>query len=249
MEKASTCEKCGKEKIFKSVQLNQSIYDNSDDEYPQWVVESVKIEGTPILADVCLACGQLTFSIDPQPLRLKLEHNLAEIVGKKKKLDEETKIRTKYQSLVSEKEKLNLEEKKLKQIEERTWLNEKQSKTRELELLLQKTDSEIKDHNGKINALLEQQRKKQSTLKELGLTSENNPDLVKNLVEQYENLKLNLLTIEKKSKDISQELQSFKLTSFVPSQKLISINASISLISSQIQEMVKMYTQNFFNQI
>jgi len=248
MKKELTCEKCGKDKIFKSVEINQSIYDKSDDEYPKWVIESVTIEGTPILADVCVECGHLTFSVDPKPLRLKIEHNLAEILEKKKKLEEDNRVRLKYQSLIVDIEKLSLEKKNLHQIEQQSWSNQKQIKITELEHLIQKTNSEINDLTGKIKSILEQQRNKQNTLKELGLSSENNPDLVKKLVEEYESLKLALLKVEKKSKDLSQELQSIKFTSFVASTKLSSIDESISLIRGQIQEMENKLSRSFFNQ-
>ncbi len=245
--KTSKCEKCGKEKIFRSVEVTHSYEDNSDDDYPQWVVESVKIERIPVVADVCLECGNVNFSVDPAPLRLKLEKNRNELLIKQQKFEEEVKVKNQYSQLNSKITDMIEEKTKLNQVEESTWSIKKQNRYAELNNQLLKIETEIKEIETKRSTLLDQQKKKQNTLKELGLSSENNPDLIKKIVEEYETLQSTLSNLEASKVDLKRLLSELQLSKFTPSKALSTLKESIKSLQNEAQAMKIKYGHNFFN--
>ena len=245
--KASKCDKCGIEKIYRSVEVTRSYVDNSDDEYPQWVVESVKIEGTPVVADVCLECGNVNFSVDPSPLRLKLETNRNDLLAKQQRFAEEVKVKNQYLELNSKITKMVEESTKLKQAEEQAWSKEKQKQYTDLNDQLLKRETEIREFETKRSILLDQQKKKQNTLKELGLSSENNPDLIKKLVEEYETIQSTLANLEASKVDLKRLLSDLQSTRFTPSKALSTLKESIRSLESEAQQMKNKYGHNFFN--
>jgi chromosome segregation ATPase len=245
--KTSKCEKCGKDKFLKSLEVTHSFEDTSDDEYPQWVVQSVKIEGTPVVADVCLECGNVNFSVDPKPLRMKLETNRNELLTKQQQFAEEVKVKNQYLELNSKITKMVEESKKLQKVEELSWSNEKQKQYTELNNQLLKKETEIKEFETKRSTLLDQQKKKQNTLKELGLSSDNNPELIQKLVSEYENLQSNLLKLESNRTELKKLLSELQLTRFSPSKALSTLTESIESLQMEAQVMKNKYGHNFFN--
>lgn len=239
------CEKCGKDKIFRSVEVTHSFKDNSD-EYPQWVVESVKIEGSPVVADVCLECGNVNFSVDPTPLRLILETNRNDFLAKQQRFAEEVKVKNQYLELNSKITKMVEEEKKLEKVEQMAWSTEKQKQYTDLSNQLLKKETRIKELETKRSILLDQQKKKQNTLKELGLSSENNPELIKKLVEEYENIKSTLTNLESNKVEFKRLLTDLQATRFIPSKVLSTLNESINSLRMEAQEMKNKYGQNLF---
>jgi len=244
---ASKCEKCGKEKILKSLEVTHSFEDNTDDEYPQWVVESVRIERIPVVADVCLECGNVNFSVDPKPLRMKLETDRNELLTKQQKFAEEVKIKNQYLELNSKITKMVEESKKLQKVEELAWSNEKQRQITDLNNQLLSKENEIKEFETKRSTLLDQQKKKQNTLKELGLSSDNNPELIQKIVSEYENLQSNLLKLESNRTELKKLLSELQLTRFSPSKDLSTLKESIKSFQMEVQVMKNKHGHNFFN--
>lgn len=220
MAESFKCEKCGCTNIMSPVKVEHEYEDNSDDEYPQWVVESVKIGGAQVTAHVCLECGRVTFSVDPAPLILQLKHEKEKLLAQQAKQIEEDKIRTQYARLAYEYKEFSDRNQKLASEEELKWHDERQIQLSELNVKSQKNQADLDEARLKLNELLQEQQKKQKTLKELGFSSITNPEIVKKLVDEYEALKETVNQLEREKREIDIKINEIRNRRFAQSDQV-----------------------------
>ncbi len=234
------CEKCGGINIMSPVKVEHEYEDNSDDEYPQWVVESVKIGGAQVTAHVCLDCGRVAFSVDPTPLKLRLKHESDLLKAEQAKQKEEERIFAEYSKLAYEYKELEKKNKVLVDEEHNRWRSERQKELTELNANLQINQSKISETRSKLALLLQEQQKKQRTLKELGLSPETNPEIVKKLVDEYESLNDLIKQLEIEKHELDSKLYEINRRQFSQSDEvsrsvieLDAINAKMRTLSSK----------------
>jgi chromosome segregation ATPase len=234
------CEKCGKDKRFKSLDVKHT-YQDRNDEFQPWVVESVKIDGFPVIADICLECGNVNLSINPEPLKEKLNREEQELMAKQKILDEKNKIRIEFQNLKKSIEELSAKTRNLERIEKADFEKAKNVNVEVLNGKLSDLDNNINTTKSRIDNLLQQQKNKLQTLKELGIHSENNPKIIEKIVEEYEEFKLALNNLEIGKKEILTQIYQAKQTPFTASEELKVIMSSLAELYAKQEQMVKKY--------
>lgn len=220
MAESFKCEKCGSSNIMSPVKVEHEYEDRSDDEYPQWVVEAVKIGGAQVTAHVCLDCGRVAFSVDPAPLILQLKHEKEKLLAQQAKQKEENKIRTQYAKMAYEYKEFKEQNDKLVNEEKQKWDDERQSQLSELNVKSQINQTSITNAQLNLSALLQEQQKKQRTLKELGLSPETNPEIVKKLVDEYEALNESIKQLELEKRVLDAKLIEIRNRKFSQSDQI-----------------------------
>lgn len=214
------CEKCGSSNVMSPLKVEHEYEDRSDDEYPQWVVESVKIGGAQVTAHVCLECGRVAFSVDPTPLKLQLKHEKELLMAQQAKQKEEEKIFAEYSKMAYEYKELEKKNAALINEEQNRWRSERQNELTEVNSKVQINQSKIAETRSKLAVLLQEQQKKQKTLKELGLSPENNPEIVKKLVDEYESLNDLIKQLELEKRELDTKLHEINNRRFNQSDEV-----------------------------